>query len=717
MRVWLCVLTASLLVIPPAGWCTTGEPGRAPSDLGVYHTYAEMVSDLQNLTAAHPGIAMLVPLRQTYENRTLWAVKLSDNVSLDEAEPNITILGGIHARELIGVEVALYLLEKLAGGYGSNASIRRLVDGTQMWFVPMVNPDGHVFVEQGNDWRKNRNSTTGGSIGVDINRNFGHLWGLEAPHTPSAEDFCGPAAFSENETQAVRDLVTAHPMKASISYHSFGPYILYPWGNSIDGTAVDPRLPELARNMSLAMPEGRRYTPMMARNMYPATGDTDDYFYANLSMLPFTVELASAYRPPDDQVAQICADNLPAALTVARFIVGPEAPPVRHAMSLEGPQSFSSLPGVSIDLNYTLRNTGDADEMVDLAVTCTTAPWSFGIGQGPFTVRAGGNAWVPLRVVIPANASAFQNARIIYSALAASGANCSIEVTGTVQQVHKLSISLTVPAEVVAGQSETVTVNISNDGNGRESALLSAGTNAGWDIGTVPNPYNLSAGEAGQLNIAVYVPRNAIGGNRTTFSFGAGTRDGYHVTEERTMTVLVFKNMTMAASAPRVKVTKDERTDLVLRLTNGGNGWENGTLRLSGTHPYGSLERTTVSIPPFSTLNVNLSVDGKGKGGNLTVRFTGPTEELRAEQTIGVTVTANTTANGTGQTPPANVILVLVVVTILFVAVMAFVLWDIRRRDEVELQELERHKSLAGMKPTRSGERHHLRRDGAGKRS
>ena len=173
----------------------------------VYHTYASMQEELEGLQASHPDLVRVESIGTTYEGRDIWAVKLSDDVGTnDTTEPDVLVFGAIHAREVMGVEVPMFVLNYLIDGYGINETLTKYVNTKEIWFVPMLNPDGHVYIEQGNDWRRNRRPTTGGNIGVDLNRNWGYQFGVDGATSddPASEVYHGPYAFSENETVALR---------------------------------------------------------------------------------------------------------------------------------------------------------------------------------------------------------------------------------------------------------------------------------------------------------------------------------------------------------------------------------------------------------------------------------------------------------------------------------------------------------------------------------
>jgi len=698
-RAWpICLMLVAVALAPAVPAMGPDEGGGAArADLGLYHTYDEMVSELQNLTAANPDITKLVSLGKTYENRTIWAVKLSDNVAQDELEPNITMMGGIHARELIGVEVPIYILEWLVDSYSRNDSVKRLVDGAQIWFVPMLNPDGHVYVEQTGDWRKNRHPYTGG-IGVDLNRNFGHMWGAEASHDPSAEDFCGPGPFSENETLAVSGLVRAHPMAASLSYHSGFATILYPWGNSIDQADVDPALPSLAENMSLAMPAERRLVPRMAREVYPATGDTDDWLYANLSVLAFTVELSTSFRPLEGQVGQICSDNLPPAILLMDMCIP------RHALSARADRTqFKALPGTQATVNISVSNEGNSDETVSLSASSNLS-WDMSMVPEMRAVSRGKNASFSLTVTVPGDAPAFQVCGISVAAAGDGGGRAAAFLNITVQKQHRLNISMVPPGASRPDSTVTVNITVTNAGNGMENLSLGASTVNEWDLPSLalPFPLYLLAQESANFSVAVAIPPDAPAGPTGRLIFKAMTNDEndtYMASESCVLTVLQVKDLSLRASATRITLKQGEKRNITIELINRGNAPESVFLNLSGDYGLSALNSTSLNISPFSNASVVLSLEGKRPGGNLSVWFISEPGGKWVGQNLSITVTAEGAGNATNPTPPANAILVLVLGTVALVAALAFIVWDLRRHEERERMERDRYRRIASRRP------------------
>lgn len=288
-----------------------------------YRNYSGTVAEIYAIEAAHPDIAEVSVIGVTWEGRDIPCVKVSDNVSVDESEPEVLIMGLHHAREWMSVEVPMYFLNNLVDNYGSDPQATWNVNNREIFIVPIVNPDGLVYAQTVGDWRKNRRDNGDGSYGVDLNRNYDGAqngdpngdWGMGSgtSHTPSNEVYCGPSAFSEPETQAIRDLVLARDFQVTISYHSYGREIYWPWGYS---TSVQS--PHHATQQAIAegLAAENGYTPMQSAVAYPTTGDTDDWVYGyNWYQLgrfisAHTIELDGSFHPPVSQIDITCELNL-----------------------------------------------------------------------------------------------------------------------------------------------------------------------------------------------------------------------------------------------------------------------------------------------------------------------------------------------------------------------------------------------------------------------
>ena len=313
-------------------------------DINGYRTYAEAITELQQIAAAHPDICKLYDIgdsrgKQYFDagnnnysnyNHSIWAIKLSDNVETEEDEPGIYYFGAHHAREPLGTEVVFNVLNYLVNNYGTNSEVTANVNSKQIWFVPMVNPDGHEIVlnQINTDWRKNiRDNDGNGAVtpgswaypdGVDLNRNYPWGWGGQGTSSdPTDITYCGPSPLSEPELQSIDGLMATHNFVAGISYHTYSELVLWPYGYNSGIYAPDQTaLADLGTAMGNAIPglTGGHYTPQVCWELYPCSGITDDYAYGKYGIFAYTIEMGQEFIPPANDVYQITADNLNASM-------------------------------------------------------------------------------------------------------------------------------------------------------------------------------------------------------------------------------------------------------------------------------------------------------------------------------------------------------------------------------------------------------------------
>ncbi len=313
--------------------------GIAAGTNGAFHSYAELEADLRRLEEAHPGIVRVHSLGTSLENREIYAVKISDNAGADEDEAGVLILGCHHAREWISVEVPYLVARHLAENYETDPAVRNLVDRSEIWIVPLVNPDGLEYsINTYRYWRKNRRANADGSFGVDLNRNYSYMWGFDdegSSPDPQSEVFRGGSPFSEPEARAVRDLVLSRPFQAVVSYHSYSQSILYPWGFIDLATDKDALMSDLGLDMAARIESvnGRRYVcGRAAAVLYTTNGDTTDWTFAVAGIPSYTIELPpiDAYQGgffnAESDIDGLFRENLPAMLRLVGFAISGAGP-------------------------------------------------------------------------------------------------------------------------------------------------------------------------------------------------------------------------------------------------------------------------------------------------------------------------------------------------------------------------------------------------------
>lgn len=200
--------------------------------MGHYHTYEEVISQLDSMAAKFPDlISPKISIGTSIEGRSIYAVKISDHPNTDETdiEGSVYLDALHHAREPMSMESLLYYMWWLLENYNNDADATYLVNHREIHFVPVVNPDGYVYNQTTNPsgggfWRKNRRVNPDGSFGVDLNRNYSSSFGdpIGSSSNPSSETYRGESAFSEPETQAVRDYLDLAKPAIAFCCHTFG---------------------------------------------------------------------------------------------------------------------------------------------------------------------------------------------------------------------------------------------------------------------------------------------------------------------------------------------------------------------------------------------------------------------------------------------------------------------------------------------------------------
>ena len=239
-----------------------------------YRSYEETLETLARLAQEYPDLCRLEVLGYSTENRLIEALKISDNPDLNEDEPELRLAGAHHGDELMSVEIPLLAAEMLLDEYASNARIRQLVDDTEIWVVPLVNPDGREAVT-----RRNANQ-------IDLNRNYGYVW--------ISGNGRGDDPFSEPETQAMAEQHLERRFSLSHSFHTYGEIVNYTWNFTDADTPDEALLLEISRRYAEGTKAGGSEDPYEVTNgydWYQTFGDLNDFSYGSSGGLDWTIEL------------------------------------------------------------------------------------------------------------------------------------------------------------------------------------------------------------------------------------------------------------------------------------------------------------------------------------------------------------------------------------------------------------------------------------------
>jgi hypothetical protein len=316
-----------------------------PENDYVYYNYQDMSDLLHELEDQYSDIMSLESMGVTYEERDVWLVKLSDNVNENENEPGVLLMGAHHGNEKPSYEMMIFFIKHMVENYGkpntdddgdgeinedpidgkdndndgqvdedpSEDRVRNAIDNTQIFAFPMVNPDGVECGEDGT--RKNCNPKEGQTknFGVDLNRNYGYKWELydlfpalygdQWTSNPESWNYRGENPFSEVETTAIKNVVEANDVKISLSYHSYGEFITYPW------THNSGRTPD--ENLFISIGEGISdindyYLYRGQSHIIPRPGGTlgtsENWLYGEQGVLSFVIELCKERVPTNPSV-------------------------------------------------------------------------------------------------------------------------------------------------------------------------------------------------------------------------------------------------------------------------------------------------------------------------------------------------------------------------------------------------------------------------------
>jgi carboxypeptidase T len=322
-----------------AGFCNRIKTYKVPQNwnlgsMGGHLTYEEMLGHLDSMRARYPElISARFPIDslQTHQNRYVWGVRLSDNPNQSEdGEPQALFSAIHHAREPVSMHQLVFFMWYLLENYGNNPEIKALVNSSELYFVPCLNPDGYIdnqtnFPNGGGMRRKNMAPLSNGGFGVDLNRNYGMNWGYDDFGSSPFEEwdtYRGPTAFSEPETRAMRAFCLKNKFKIAQNFHTYSNLIIYPWGfenlQCPDSTAF--------RFLTREMSKENNYRIGTCQEVlnYTANGSSDDYMYqeepGKPKILAMTPEVGDWFWPQSNEIRDLCLETVHQNLTTVRAL-------------------------------------------------------------------------------------------------------------------------------------------------------------------------------------------------------------------------------------------------------------------------------------------------------------------------------------------------------------------------------------------------------------
>jgi len=312
-----------------------------------YHSHSELTEELKGIEAAHPDICKLYDIGKSFEGRELWFMKISDNVETEEDEPEIKYISTMHGDEPVGTELCLSLIHLLAEQYGTDSRITDLVSETEIWIMPLMNPDGYAHTSRYNSQWK------------DLNRSFPDRVS-DPDNTPE-----GRAV----ETQHLMNWGFSHSPILAANFHTGAVVANYPYDSDPDDSSRYSATPDddLFKELALAyasLNQPMHDSPFFQQGItngvqwYPINGGMQDWNYEWMGCNEITIELYDTKWPSFSEIPKLWEDNREAMLSYMEWSLRGVRGIVTDAESGEPLDAVVRVTGTEHDV-YTDPDVGD----------------------------------------------------------------------------------------------------------------------------------------------------------------------------------------------------------------------------------------------------------------------------------------------------------------------------------------------------------------------
>jgi carboxypeptidase D len=276
-----------------------------------YHNYGALTSFMEDIATRYPSITRLFSIGKSVQSRELWGIEISDNIDKSEAEPQFQYIANMHGDEVVGREMSLYLIELLCSKYGVDDRITKLVNDTDIYIIPSMNPDGYERRQRGN------------ANNVDLNRNF-------------PDQFTSPSntkTGKQPEVQAVMTFVEQHHFVLGANFHGGAVVANYPYdGNSNYRSGAYASTPDDSVYKFTASTYSNKHRTMHnswefsggitnGAEWYVLYGGMQDWNYVyNQGSFHITIELSDDKWPSASSLATFWDDNREAMLSYMELV-------------------------------------------------------------------------------------------------------------------------------------------------------------------------------------------------------------------------------------------------------------------------------------------------------------------------------------------------------------------------------------------------------------
>ena len=334
-----------------------------------FYTYQEYLNILDDMVAQYPNLISVkaaVSDTLTHEGRPIYYVKISNDPNVDQGKPRVLYSAIHHAREPGSLSQTIFYMWYLLENYGTDPEVDYLVDNMEMFFVPVINPDGYIHnvvndPNGGGMHRKNKNPNVGNSNpGVDLNRNYSYQWGTTGVSltNENSDVYPGSGPFSEPETKNMKKIAEEWDVILASNSHTHGGLLLFPIGATSGEFAADHTY---FQAISSHMVKFNGYDAIKSSGLYPASGDSDDYMYKSEGIFAMTPEVSfDGFWAPQAQITPDCIDMLFPNLTLAHLALV-----YGVTTNLDILPSIESITG---DFNYEIQRLGQQSGPLTVSV-------------------------------------------------------------------------------------------------------------------------------------------------------------------------------------------------------------------------------------------------------------------------------------------------------------------------------------------------------------
>ncbi len=273
------------------------EPATDTKIYEAFHTYNTLTEELQTLAKTYPTLSKLESIGKTVEGRDMWLLRLTSQKLADPAKPKLLYASSMHGDEVTGKEMLVYLARELLSGYGKDSRLTSLMDNSEIFLIPSINPDGTELRQRWN------------AKGVDLNRDF-----------PEMNEDAFSTAGRAPETKALMELHRNHYFPIAMNFHGGSLCVNLPWDHK--GNSGASKFGDDAVVGHLAREYARTNLPMLKVNFgsftngitygfewYQVLGGMQDWSIYFRDSIHTTLEISDVKWPSATQLPNFWAEN------------------------------------------------------------------------------------------------------------------------------------------------------------------------------------------------------------------------------------------------------------------------------------------------------------------------------------------------------------------------------------------------------------------------